>query len=106
MSTKSGRPFITSLLRAVVSIIMTIIEVILFLRLIFRLFDANSSSGFVRFIYDQSADLIRPFGTFFGDFIIGDRYVLELDTLIIWFIYLLIYVVIIQILNYLDEVLR
>jgi len=56
-------------------------EVILGLRVIFQLFDADSSNGFVNWIYSMSAPLLEPIRGVFPVVEYSNKYVLEMPTL-------------------------
>lgn len=99
------RPLITSLMRTFVSIVMTIIEVLLFLRLVFMLFGANASNGIVRWVYSVSNAFVAPFNGIFDDVVINGQYVLEIDAMIAWFFYLVVYVLILEFIKLIERAL-
>jgi len=80
---------IVDLITAAINITFGIAVLGLFFRFIFRLFGANPSSDFVRFLYDSTNPLLSPFRTIFEPYVIENRYVLEFSTLIAIAIYLL-----------------
>jgi cation transport ATPase len=73
----------------VVYFVLAVVEVILLLRLIFRLLGANESSDFVMFLYNLSHILVGPFNGIFNDQALG-RSVFEISTLVAMIVYALI----------------
>lgn len=71
-------------------IVLGIVEAILGLRFILRLFGANSSNGFVSWIYDASQPIMEPFFNIFPNVRLEDGFVLELSTLFAMLVYGLI----------------
>jgi YGGT family len=69
--------------------ILGVLEVILALRLIFRLLGANQDNGFITFLYNLSHVFVGPFNGIFNDQALG-RSVFELSTLIAMLVYALI----------------
>lgn len=82
------RPY--NYLAAIINFIVSAIEVLLGLRLVFRFFGANSDTPFVRWIYDTSAPLLGPFRGIFPTTELEGRYVLEFTTVIAMLVYGLI----------------
>lgn len=73
----------------VVYFVLGVLEVILLLRLIFRLLGANESSAFVMFLYNLSHIFVAPFNGIFNDQALG-RSVFEISTLVAMIVYALI----------------
>ena len=69
--------------------VLGVIEVILLLRLIFRLLGANESSDFVMVLYNLSHIFVGPFNGIFNDQALG-RSVFEISTLVAMIVYALI----------------
>jgi len=69
--------------------VLGVVEVILLLRLIFRLLGANESSDFVMFLYNLSHIFVGPFNGIFNDQALG-RSVFEISTLVAMIVYALI----------------
>src|SRR5436190_2334146 len=69
--------------------VLGVLEVILLLRLIFRLLGANESSDFVMFLYNLSHIFVAPFNGIFNDQALG-RSVFEISTLVAMLVYALI----------------
>ena len=65
------------------------LEIILLLRLIFRLLGANQGSTFVMFLYNLSHVFVAPFNGIFNDQALG-RSVFEISTLIAMLVYALV----------------
>lgn len=75
---------------AIIYFLLSVLEVILLLRLVFRLLAANTGNGFVTFLYNLSQPFVAPFQGIFGDLDLGRNYVLEFSTLIAMLIYMLL----------------
>ena len=73
----------------IVYFVLGVLEVVLLLRLIFRLLGANQSSAFVMFLYNLSHVFVSPFNGIFNDQALG-RSVFEISTLIAMIVYALI----------------
>jgi hypothetical protein len=69
--------------------ILGVLEVILFLRLLFRLLGANTDNGFITFLYSLSHIFVGPFNGIFNDQALG-RVVFEVSTIIAMLVYALI----------------
>ena len=69
--------------------VLGVLEVILLLRLIFRLLGANQSSDFVMFLYNLSHIFVAPFNGIFNDQALGSS-VFEISTLVAMLVYALI----------------
>lgn len=93
---------IVNLIIAVINITFGIAVLGLFFRFIFRLFGANPSSDFVRFLYDSTNPLLSPFRTIFEPYVIDNKYVLEFSTLIAIAMYLLAAWLIIELIQYIN----
>lgn len=74
----------------IINLVFGIIEVLLGLRFIFRLFGANPASPFVRWLYETSQPLLRPFDNIFPVPVIDGGFVIEFSTLVAIIIYMLI----------------
>ena len=73
----------------IVYFVLGVVEVILLLRLIFRLLGANESSDFVMFLYNLSHIFVGPFNGIFNDQALG-RSVFEISTVVAMIVYALI----------------
>ncbi len=69
--------------------VLGMLEIILLLRLIFRLLGANQGSTFVMFLYNQSHVFVAPFNGIFNDQAPG-RSVFEISTLVAMVVYALV----------------
>lgn len=73
---------------ALIDLFVGLAEIILGLRVIFRLFDAHQTVSFVNWIYNTSAVLLTPFrGIFTNPTVTSPRYVLDLNALFAMAIY-------------------
>jgi YGGT family len=70
--------------------ILAVIEVILLLRLIFRLLGANQDNGFITFLYGLSHIFVAAFNGIFNDQTLGSHGVFELSTLVAMLVYALL----------------
>jgi len=70
--------------------ILGVLEVILGLRLLFRLLGANQDNGFISFLYGLSHIFVGAFNGIFNDQTIGSRGVFEVSTVIAMLVYALI----------------
>jgi hypothetical protein len=70
--------------------ILAVLEVVLFLRLLFRLLGANTTNGFITFLYNLSHIFVSPFNGIFNDQAIGQTSVFEVSTIIAMLVYALI----------------
>jgi hypothetical protein len=86
LSRANARYWITT----VTYFILAVIEVILLLRLIFRMLGANQDNGFITFLYGLSHVFVAAFNGIFNDQTIGSRGVFELSTLVAMLVYALI----------------
>jgi hypothetical protein len=70
--------------------ILGVLEVIMGLRLLFRLLGANQDNGFITFLYNLSHVFVGAFNGIFNDQAIGTQHVFETSTVIAMLIYALI----------------
>ena len=68
----------------------SVLEVVLALRLLFRLLGANTQNNFITLLYGLSHVFVGPFNGIFNDQALGNRSVLEVSTLIAILLYALI----------------
>ena len=83
---------------SVVYYILNFVEIILALRLIFRLLGANPNNGLVNFLYTISAPLIAPFVGIFRQPVVSGS-VLEWSTVIAMIIYAVVAYLIVQLIR-------
>lgn len=81
---------ITTLLINIIWFITSLAVLGLALRFALRLFNANTSADFTRFIYDSTAPLLEPFRTIFQPAVIESGSVFEYSTLFAIIIYMLV----------------
>ncbi len=70
--------------------VLSVLEVILVLRLIFRLLGAHQDNGFIMFLYNLSHVFVGPFNGIFNDQTLGRSGVFEISTLIAMLVYALL----------------
>lgn len=73
-----------------VNLIFGFIELLLTLRILLRFFGANAETPFVKWIYDTSEPLIAPFRGMFPSPVLGEGFIIEINTLIALLFYALI----------------
>jgi hypothetical protein len=77
-------------IRRITYSVLGVLEVILLLRLFFRLLGAGQDSGFIIFLYGLSHVFVAPFNGIFNDQVLGSRSVFEVSTLIAMLVYALL----------------
>lgn len=77
-------------IRRITYSVLGVLEVILLLRLFFRLLGASRDSGFIVFLYGLSHVFVAPFNGIFNDQALGSRGVFEVSTLIAMLVYALL----------------
>jgi uncharacterized protein YggT (Ycf19 family) len=90
--------FTTRFTVGIINFFLTIAEIFLGLRFIFRFFAANPNNGFVNWIYNSSDTLMEPFRGIFPPVTFGNHFVVDFSILFAMAIYgvfalLLIYIV-------------
>lgn len=78
------------ILETIISVIIGIIEFFLGFRFLFKLFGANESAPFVRWLYATTEPLIFPFRNIFPAPKIEGIYTVEFTTLVALLVYMLI----------------
>lgn len=78
------------LLSYLVSIVIGLIEAILGLRVILRLFGANPGTGFVQWVYDMSAGLMAPFAGIFPTASITSGFAIDFSAIFAMIVYAII----------------
>lgn len=64
-----------------VSIVTGVAEVLLAVRVVFRLFDADATNSFVRWVYAMSEPMLEPIRNFVGEQSFEQRFVLDFQAL-------------------------
>ncbi len=85
-----------------VNIVFTIIELLLAVRILLRLFGANPSTPFVSWIYDATSTLLAPFVGIFPNPSLKAGSVLEMSSLIALLVYGFIAYLIAMLIDFLD----
>jgi hypothetical protein len=73
-----------------ISVCFSVLEVVLALRLLFRLLGANTQNSFITLLYGLSHVFVSPFNGMFNDQALGNHSVFEVSTLIAIALYALI----------------
>jgi YggT family protein len=71
----------------IISFIVGIIQLILVLRFIFQLFNANEGAAFAQLIYGLSQPLLLPFVSIFPNIELANGFVVELSTIVAIIVY-------------------
>lgn len=83
----------------IINLFMGLAATVLGLRVLFRLFDANTANGFVHWIFQTSGDLMQPFRGIFPTQEIHRGYTLDINALFAILMYLIIGTVIAALLS-------
>lgn len=78
------------LLRSIINMILSVIEIILILRIIMRLLGANALAPFVSWLYGLSEPLIRPFTGIFPEPSVQSAYVLDTTAIFALVVYMIL----------------
>lgn len=84
------------------NVIFTIIEALLGLRIILRLFSANPATPFVQWVYETSETLIAPFRGIFPSPSLREGFILDIPALFALLIYALIAYMLFQLIDYIN----
>ncbi len=84
------RANLRNLLTTIIYTLLGIVEVILALRLFFRLLGANTDNSFITFLYGLSHFFVAPFNGIFNDQALGKQGVFEWSTVTAMIIYALL----------------
>lgn len=71
----------------IISFIVGIIQLILILRFLFQLFNANEGAAFTQLIYGLSQPLLLPFAAIFPNIELANGFVIELSTIVAIIVY-------------------
>lgn len=92
----------SSLFSWLVGLVYWLVEALLLLRFIFKLFAANSTAPFTTWLYDTTNVLIHPFRGIFPAPVIDRTFVFDISALIAMVIYALVFEFIIYLFNFLS----
>lgn len=93
-----------NILVAVIEIVLLVVTFFLGFRFILRLFGARSDAPFVQWIYETSEPILAPFVGIFPAAVADGRFVLEFSTLFAIIVYGLLGYLLIELVNYIDDV--
>lgn len=71
----------------IINFVIGIIEALIGLRIILKLFGANQAAPFVQWIYSWTDPLLGPFRNIFPSPVIGNQYVIELPAIFSLLVY-------------------
>ncbi|WP_202079478.1 YggT family protein [Caldalkalibacillus salinus] len=89
-----------------INIVIGIAQVVLGLRIILKLFGANTAAPFVQWVYDTSAPLLYPFEGIFPTRALDGSFVIEFSSLFAFVIYTLVGYLLTQLVLMLDKTAR
>lgn len=72
------------------NLFLALVESILGLRFVLKLFGANPDNGFVNWVYEMSGGLLDPFRGIFQTRVFENQYVLEFSTLFAMLVYAIV----------------
>jgi hypothetical protein len=75
--------------------VFALVEIILGLRLVLKLFGANASNAFVNWVYETSAAILDPFRGIFPTQVFQSQFVLEFSTIFAMVLYAIIAMVLV-----------
>jgi uncharacterized protein YggT (Ycf19 family) len=78
---------IQSIFVRLINVIIGVVEAILGIHILLKLFSANPDAPFVRWMYSISDPFLRPFRGIFEDFVFRGEYVLDLSAVFAIIIY-------------------
>ena len=88
-----------NLIKKLLNLYLAIVEGILGLRFLLKLFGANANTGFVAWVYEMSDSLLEPFRAIFPTRVYENKYVLEFSTLFAMLIYALLVMLLVYIVD-------
>lgn len=94
---------ITSILKGAINIVLSIIELFLGLRLLLKLFGANTGAPFVAWIYETSEPLLYPFRGMFAAPVLEEGIIIEFSTMFAMIAYALIAWIFIELINFISR---
>ena len=84
----------------VINVIVSIIELLLALRLVLELLDANPGAAFIAWIYNTSYGLVSPFQGAFPSISLGGNSVIDLSTVLAMIAYAILGWLVIKLLSF------
>ncbi|MCR4279942.1 MAG: YggT family protein [Candidatus Komeilibacteria bacterium] len=97
---------IASVLLAVINVIFGVIEILIGLRIILKLFGASTGAGFVQWVYETTQPLLTPFLGMFPSPRLEGGFVLEFSALFALIVYGLLAYLLSEIIRYIDNASR
>ena len=91
----------TNIIIALVDFFVGLVELLLGLRVIFRLFAANPDNAFVNWIYNTSGDVMAPFRGIFPPAHLGNGHVLDISAIFAMIVYAIVGYLLVSLLNWL-----
>ena len=86
-------------LTRVIYAVFALVQLVLGLRLILKLFGANAENGFVAWVYETSGAILDPFRGIFPTTVFESTFVLELSTIFAMIMYAIIAVVLVYVIE-------
>lgn len=94
---------IATVLRTLVNGIISMIELLLSLRIILKLFGASTTAPFVRWAYETTAPLLEPFAGMFPSPNLTGGFVIEFSAVFALLVYAFVGYILLEVLNVLVE---
>lgn len=91
------------IIKNLIGFVFGLIEFVLFFRFLLKLFGANSNAGLVSWWYEMTGPLLDPFRGIFPTTVFENQYVLEFNTLFAIIMYAILYLILIQIVDFFQD---
>ncbi len=92
----------TRMLPALVQVVASLVELVLGLRIVLKLFDANPSTPFVNWVYQTTQPLLTPFEGMFPSPTLTGGFVIEFSTVFALMAYAFIGYLLVEIIDLLE----
>lgn len=106
MNTTNSRVYRSSVVVYLIEYVTYLVQVLLGLRFVLKLFGARTAAPFVRWIYEMSDGLIAPFRGMFPSPEIARPFVIEFSTLFALIIYSVVGYLILELIGRLEATVR
>lgn len=83
-------PTVSEYLLFITNVVLGFVEVLIGLRIILKLFDANAATPFVNWVYETTRPLLAPFAGIFPSPVLNGGFVIEFSAIFALIIYALI----------------
>ena len=100
---KGGVMYLRYLITRLIYGFFVLVELILTLRFVLKLFGANAANGFVNWAYETSGSLLEPFRGIFPSPVFHSTFVLELSTIFAMIIYAIVSILLIALVEFITR---